>query len=46
MLVKGLLYAMFGYTLPRTTTGSHLIKPPFPFKQYETQEMYIIALKE
>ena len=32
VLSKALQFAFFGHTIPITSTGSHLIKPPCPFK--------------
>ena len=36
VLAKALQFAFFGHTMPITSTGSHLIKPPSPFKQHFT----------
>ena len=45
-LVKAISFAVFGHTMPKTTTGSHLIEPINPFKAFATDEDYIKAIKE
>jgi hypothetical protein len=45
-LIKAISFAVFGFTMPKTTTGSHLIQPINPFKPFETDALYRKAIME
>ena len=44
-MIKAISFAVFGFHLPRTYAGSHLIEPVNPFKPFESEQEYIDAIK-
>ena len=45
-LLKALQFTFFGHTIPKTTSGSHLVEPPCPFVAYDTLTAYKMAVSQ
>jgi len=44
-LIKAISYAVFGFHMPRTYSGTHFKEPVNPFKPFETDADYIKAIQ-